>query len=316
MSQQQLAALGDSQALSGTQLLAEPKMETLDDRRQQLVELEARFALQARARMNEALPGFNADAPPSILPDYISGSLMSDVLLDSENEPKTIDDPPSIYDEYKRSTTRGGVTFGTCIKPGMDLKPEIEMALAKSESRRFETEITPPGLVAGDDECYEMFHRVFDEVVKRSHEGREAPGVTAQPILLEAHKVRETGDVDAGGKYVVHTTVEARRNLATIALGPGANSNDRREVEQLLTTAACGASESDLEDEDDENNDGGDGDGDGGGSGVSGLNEGLASPNNGSYYPMPDSWSYSSVQGGMSPGKSAQMVGARVPVRS
>ena len=35
-------------------------METLEDRRKQLVELEARFALQARARTNEVLPGFNA----------------------------------------------------------------------------------------------------------------------------------------------------------------------------------------------------------------------------------------------------------------
>lgn len=39
-------------------------METLDDRRKQLVELEARFALQARARTNEVLPGFNAVRAP------------------------------------------------------------------------------------------------------------------------------------------------------------------------------------------------------------------------------------------------------------
>lgn len=41
------------------------------------------------------------DAPPSILPEYISGSVLSEVLLESENEPRTIDDPPSIYDECR-----------------------------------------------------------------------------------------------------------------------------------------------------------------------------------------------------------------------
>ena len=107
-------------------------METFGDRRKQLEELEARFALQARARTNEVLPGFNADAPPSVLPDYISGSFLSDVLLESENEPRTIDDPPSIYDEYKRGTTRGGVTFGVCIKPGMDLSKQLELKRQKT----------------------------------------------------------------------------------------------------------------------------------------------------------------------------------------
>ena len=193
------------------------------------------------------------------------------------------------------------MTFGVCIKPGMDLKPHIEQSLRKTEARRFETERTPVGLVAGDDECYEMFHRVFNAVVQRSHEGRAAPGVTAQPILLDPHKVRETSDVDPAGKYVVHTTVEARRNLATIALGPGANSNDRREVEQILTTAACGASESDLEDEEEQDEQGGESRGEQ-------LSEGLVSPNNGSYYPLPESWSYAAVQNGMSPDKYAQLM--------
>lgn len=299
----QQLAMGDSQALSGrftpgaesardgafTPGGQEPegKMETLEDRKKQLVALEERFALQARSRTNEALPGFNADAPPTIMPEYISGSHMAEVLQESENEPKGIDDAPSIYDEYKHSTTRGGVTFGVCIKPGMDLNPALETKLLETESLRFETERVAVGLVAGDDECYEMFHHVFDLVVARCHEGREGPS-PAQPIQLEPEKVRETGDVDAGGKFVVHTTVEARRNLATIALGPGANSNDRREVEQLLTSAACGASESDLEDEDDNDGD----------SPVNPATaeDGLSFPNSGSYYPMPDSWSHGSMQ--------------------
>ena len=273
-------------------------------RAEQLKELEHRFALQARSRAQEQLPGFNADAPPAHLPDYINGSVLSDVLLedqakaDAPHEEVEGEEPyPGIYQMFRRATTRGGVTFGTCIKPGMDVTPKMEMELAKTIGRRFESEQRPVGLVAGDDECYEMFDALFSEVMRRCNEGREAPGVAAQPIELEPHKVRDTNDVDPAGRFVVSCTVDGRRNIATVALLPGANTNDRREAEEILSTAACGG-----DDEGGSEEEGAEGEG-----GGSGPYEGLAAPNAGVYYPMPDSWSHVGMQGGMEPGEAEQL---------
>ena len=45
---------------------------------------DAGAGLQARTRAQEQLPGFNADAPPAHLSDYINGSVLSDVLLEDQ----------------------------------------------------------------------------------------------------------------------------------------------------------------------------------------------------------------------------------------
>ena len=142
-------------------------------------------------------------------------SIMADVLKKN----------PKIYESLKEKVTSKGVTFAACIKPGMDVTPKMEMELAKTIGRRFESEQRPVGLVAGDDECYEMFDALFSEVMRRCNEGREAPGVAAQPIELEPRKVRDTNDVDPAGRFVVSCTVDGRRNIATVALLPGANTN-------------------------------------------------------------------------------------------
>ena len=76
-------------------------------------------------------------APPLELPDYISGSLLSDVLLAM----------PELYKDSRRAVTRGGVPFAQCIKPGIDLDPRVAAQMAKEAPRRFESERTPIALL-------------------------------------------------------------------------------------------------------------------------------------------------------------------------
>ena len=259
-----LAAEGPPAGLEGS----------LQQRAQQLIELEKHFADEARKEARPQLPGFNVDSPPLELPDYISGSLLSDVLLAM----------PELYNDSRRAVTRGGVPFAQCIKPGIDLDPRVAAQMAKEAPRRFESERTPIGLIAGDDECYTAFSALFDEVGRRIHAGRCAEGVPAQPVELEPRLVRETRDLDPMGKFVVSTTVELRRSLSTILLPPGANTGDRREVESVVTAALCGSEEV----------------GEAGTPGLQGLNSGE-------YWPLHDSWSYVARQGGMSEEQAAAL---------
>ena len=65
------------------------------------------------------------------------GDWLADVVLledqakaDAPHEEVEGEEPyPGIYQMFRRATTRGGVTFGTCIKPGMDVTPKMEMEL-------------------------------------------------------------------------------------------------------------------------------------------------------------------------------------------
>ena len=246
--------------------MPEPEPGLAEERAAQLIELEKHFADEARRALRPQLPGFNVDSPPMELPDYIDGSLLSEVLLRK----------PELYNEHRRATTRGGVSFAQCIKPGIDLTPQVAAQIAKGAPRRFESEAAAIGLVAGDDECYTVFKALFEEVGGRIHAGREAEGVPAQPTMLEPELVRSTADLDQSGRFVVSASVELRRSVSTILLPPGANTGDRREVETVVVAALCGSDEV----------------------GESGT-PGLVAPNSGQYCPLHDSWSYVKKQGGM-----------------
>jgi hypothetical protein len=104
------------------------------DRAAQLHELERHFSEEERRRLRPSLPGFNAESPPLELPPYISGSILSDVLLGD----------PSLYTDHRHAVTRGGVSFAQCIKPGIDLTPQVAAKLEAQASRRFDSGDCPP----------------------------------------------------------------------------------------------------------------------------------------------------------------------------
>merc|ERR1719453_2307502 len=121
---------------------------------------------------------------------------------------------PTLYDKLKDKTTKMGVTFGECIKTGMDNPghPHIKTC----------------GIVAGDEESYATFAEIFDPIISDRHNGYAADGV--QPTNLDINKLSTT-DIDPFNKYVLTSRVRTGRSVSTYKLPPVISFLDRRKLE-------------------------------------------------------------------------------------
>merc|ERR1719389_593406 len=96
----------------------------------------------------------------------------------------------AVYDELKGLKTSTGVTLADCMKTGVDNPghPHIKTV----------------GLVAGDEESYEVFKALFDPIISDRHNGY-APDAK-QPTNMDLTKLSDT-DIDPDMKYVLTTRV-------------------------------------------------------------------------------------------------------------
>jgi len=119
-----------------------------------------------------------------------------------------------LYDKLKGRVTKMGVTFGQCIKTGMDNPghPHIKTC----------------GVVAGDEESYETFKELFDPVISDRHNGYAADG--KQPTNLDINKLSTT-DIDPFNKYVLTSRVRTGRSVSGYKLPPVISFLDRRKLE-------------------------------------------------------------------------------------
>ena len=75
------------------------------------------------------------------------------------------------------------------------------------------------GMVAGDDECYELFRELFDPVISARHNGY-APDAK-HPTDLDVNKLSNT-KIDPTGKYVITSRCRTGRSVKGFRLPPGA----------------------------------------------------------------------------------------------
>ena len=94
---------------------------------------------------------------------------------------------PELYNKLKDKKTKLGVTLGHCIKTGVD-NPGHPM-------------IKTCGIVAGDEESYELFKELFDPIISSRH-GGYAPDAK-HPTDLDVNKLSDT-KIDPTGKYVLN----------------------------------------------------------------------------------------------------------------
>ena len=66
------------------------------------------------------------------------------------------------------------------------------------------------GMVAGDDECYELFRELFDPVISARHNGY-APDAK-HPTDLDVNKLSNT-KIDPTGKYVLTSRCRTGRSV-------------------------------------------------------------------------------------------------------
>ena len=74
------------------------------------------------------------------------------------------------------------------------------------------------GMVAGDDECYELFRELFDPVISARHNGY-APDAK-HPTDLDVNKLSNT-KIDPTGKYVITSRCRTGRSVKGFRLPPG-----------------------------------------------------------------------------------------------
>merc|ERR1711998_543984 len=123
---------------------------------------------------------------------------------------------PEMYDRLKKRATISGSTFAECIKTGVDNPghPHIKTV----------------GVVACDEECYEVFAELFDPVIDARH-GGYGPDAK-QPTNMDINKLSQT-DIDPNCEYVLTTRVRTGRSLRGFKLPPLISFEERRELEAL-----------------------------------------------------------------------------------
>merc|ERR1712224_303662 len=123
---------------------------------------------------------------------------------------------PGVYDELKGKVTKSGGTLAECMKTGVDNPghPHIKTV----------------GLVAGDEESYEVFKAIFDPIISDRHNGY-APDAK-QPTNMDLTKLSDT-DIDPDMKYVLTTRVRTGRSVRGFKLPPVISFEDRRILEAL-----------------------------------------------------------------------------------
>jgi creatine kinase len=127
---------------------------------------------------------------------------------------------PEVYNRLKDKKTKNGVTLADCMKTGVDNPghPHIKTV----------------GLVAGDEESYEVFRELFDPVTvaRQGYDHTKKP----QPTNMDISQLSKT-DIDPEGKYVLTTRVRTGRSVRGFRLPPTIGFEERRQLEALCVKA-------------------------------------------------------------------------------
>ncbi|XP_032870950.1 creatine kinase U-type, mitochondrial-like isoform X1 [Amblyraja radiata] len=129
---------------------------------------------------------------------------------------------PGIYARLRDKTTPSGWTLDQSIQTGVD-----------NPGHPF---IKTVGMVAGDEESYEVFADIFDPVIMERHNGYD-PKAMRHPTDLDASKIRN-GQFD--DKYVLSSRVRTGRSIRGLSMPPACTRAERREVERVTVDALAG----------------------------------------------------------------------------
>ena len=124
---------------------------------------------------------------------------------------------PSLYTEHREVVTAGGVGLGRLIKPGMHHEGVERMS----------------GIVAGDEDSYRAFARLFDPVIESLHPPfRRTPAHLADRHVsnFNAARLLDT-PIDPKGSCVISSRIRAARNVRGFPLPPACDADTRRDLE-------------------------------------------------------------------------------------
>merc|ERR1719440_2098502 len=148
--------------------------------------------------------------------DGVSPAEMPDLSKHSNFMAEVLVKDPEIYNKLKDKKTAGGITLAQCMKSGVDNPghPHIKTV----------------GLVACDEESYDVFKDLFDPVISARHNGYAADAT--QPTNMDINQLSNT-DIDPDLKYVLTTRVRTGRSVKGFKLPPVISFEERRKLEAL-----------------------------------------------------------------------------------
>jgi creatine kinase len=124
---------------------------------------------------------------------------------------------PDLYARYCNIRTASGYTFDQAIQAGLDATHLLV------------------GVVAGDEECYSLYRDMMDFVVERWHGYKSTDQHRTD---LDTNHLAMTPEQEAKfDKHIVSTRVRSGRNIKGLPLPPGANRQQRRLIEKIVSTA-------------------------------------------------------------------------------
>uniref|UniRef100_A0A8B9GZZ8 Creatine kinase S-type, mitochondrial n=1 Tax=Astyanax mexicanus TaxID=7994 RepID=A0A8B9GZZ8_ASTMX len=129
---------------------------------------------------------------------------------------------PAIYARLRDKLTPNDWTLDQCIQTGVD-----------NPGHPF---IKTVGMVAGDEESYEVFADLFNPVIKDRHNGYD-PTTMRHPTDLDSSKLT-SGMFDE--RYVLSSRVRTGRSIRGLSLPPACTRSERREVERVVVQALSG----------------------------------------------------------------------------
>ncbi|XP_067294286.1 creatine kinase S-type, mitochondrial isoform X2 [Pseudorasbora parva] len=132
---------------------------------------------------------------------------------------------PAIYGRLRDKLTPNNWSLDQCIQTGVD-----------NPGHPF---IKTVGMVAGDEETYEVFAEIFDPVIKDRHNGYD-PTTMKHPTDLDSSKIT-SGMFDEN--YVLSSRVRTGRSIRGLSLPPACTRAERREVERVVVQALSGLKE-------------------------------------------------------------------------
>ncbi|KAG1957065.1 creatine kinase S-type, mitochondrial isoform X2 [Pimephales promelas] len=132
---------------------------------------------------------------------------------------------PSIYGRLRDKLTPNNWSLDQCIQTGVD-----------NPGHPF---IKTVGMVAGDEESYEVFAEIFNPVIKDRHNGYD-PTTMTHPTDLDSSKI-SSGMFDEN--YVLSSRVRTGRSIRGLSLPPACTRAERREVERVVVQALSGLKE-------------------------------------------------------------------------
>lgn len=127
---------------------------------------------------------------------------------------------PELYAKYCEKATAAGFTFDQAIQAGVDA-PHLGV-----------------GIIAGDEESYETFKEVFDEVIYGWHGYK--PDDMHKIDIDPSHLKMTPAQMKKFDEHVVSTRIRAGRSIRGLPLPPATNRIDRRTVERLVSTGLKG----------------------------------------------------------------------------